>query len=107
MAARISASDFDGKVLSSIRPVIVEFYSDTCVACKKLSPILADAEDRYSDRVDIYKVNTGYDTDIADRYGVRANPTLIAFKNGEVTGRIVGAVNKEELDGFLEGLSTR
>lgn len=107
MAVRIGANDFDSKVLQSINPVVVEFYSDSCVACKKLSPVLADAEDRYVGKVDIYKVNTGYDTDIADRYGVRANPTLIAFKEGEVTGRLVGAVKKEELDGFMEGLLTR
>ena len=40
MAARISKADFDEKVLKSKLPVIVDFYSDSCVACKKLAPVL-------------------------------------------------------------------
>ena len=42
MAARIGKADFEEKVLQSDRPVIVDFYSDSCVACKKLSPLLGD-----------------------------------------------------------------
>lgn len=49
MAARISKADFDEKVLKSKLPVIVDFYSDSCVACKKLAPVLGDIEDDYED----------------------------------------------------------
>ena len=51
MAARISKADFDEKVLKSKLPVIVDFYSDSCVACKKLAPVLGDIEDDYEDKL--------------------------------------------------------
>ena len=51
MAARISESDFEEKVLKSEKPVIVDFYSDSCVACKKLAPVLGDIEDDYEESV--------------------------------------------------------
>ena len=51
MAVRVSAEDFDAKVLQSEIPVIVEFYSDSCIPCKQLSPILGGIEDDYEDKV--------------------------------------------------------
>ena len=104
MAERISSVDFDNKVIKADKPVIVEFYSDSCVACKKLSPVLADAEDEYAGRVIIYKVNTGYDSQLAESQGVRANPTLISYTDGKVADRRVGALKKEELFEFIEAL---
>ena len=47
MAVRVSAEDFDAKVLQSELPAIVEFYSDSCIPCKQLSPILGGIEDDY------------------------------------------------------------
>ncbi len=102
MAVRLNSVDFDNKVLAADTPVLLEFYSDSCIACKKLSPVLADLEDEYSDRITVYKINTGYDTDVADRYVVRANPTLIFFKNGADIDRLVGAHNIDELKAFVE-----
>ena len=55
MAARISKADFDEKVLKSKLPVIVDFYSDSCVACKKLAPVLGDIEDDYEDKL-LYQI---------------------------------------------------
>ena len=66
MAARISKADFDEKVLKSKLPVIVDFYSDSCVACKKLAPVLGDIEDDYEDKLHVYKVNTNFDGELAD-----------------------------------------
>ena len=68
MAARISKADFDEKVLKSKLPVIVDFYSDSCVACKKLAPVLGDIEDDYEDKLHVYKVNTNFDGELADEY---------------------------------------
>ena len=80
MAARISKADFDEKVLKSKLPVIVDFYSDSCVACKKLAPVLGDIEDDYEDKLHVYKVNTNFDGELADEYEVTANPTLLFVK---------------------------
>ena len=53
MAARVSKADFEEKVLKEALPVLVDFYSDSCVACKKLAPVLGNAEDDYEDKIKV------------------------------------------------------
>ena len=63
MAVRVSKTDFEEKVLKEKLPVLVDFYSDSCVACKKLAPVLGNAEDDYEDKIKVYKVNTNFDVE--------------------------------------------
>lgn len=80
MAVRVSKTDFEEKVLKEKLPVLVDFYSDSCVACKKLAPVLGNAEDDYEDKIKVYKVNTNFDVELAEQYEVQANPTLVFLK---------------------------
>lgn len=84
MAERISKDNFDEKVLKSDIPVLVDFYSDSCVPCKMMSPILAELEEEREGRLTIYKVNINYDGELTERYNVMGAPTLIFFSQGEV-----------------------
>lgn len=104
MAARISKDDFEQKVLQSELPVIVDFYSDSCIPCKQLSPILGDIEDDYEDKLKVFKVNVNYDAELAEQYQVLASPTLIFFKEGKEADRIRGLVKKPELAEHVETL---
>ena len=61
MAKRVSSEDFEAEVLGSDLPVVVEFYSDSCIPCKQLSPILGGLEDDYEDQVKVVKVNVNFD----------------------------------------------
>lgn len=101
MAVRVSSDDFEAKVLKSELPVIVDFYSDSCVACKKLAPVLGDIEDDYEDKVSVVKVNTNFDADLAAEYGIMANPTLVLFNKGQVVAKKVGAATKKDLEDWL------
>lgn len=103
MAKRISRADFDTEVKQAEGFCLVEFYSDTCIPCKQLSPILGDIEEEYEDSVKVYKVNVNYDGDIAADYQVMGSPTLILFKGGEVLDKKRGLVKKEELTEWLDG----
>lgn len=98
MAVRVSAEDFDVKVLQSKLPVIVEFYSDSCIPCKQLSPILGGIEDDYEDKVNVYKVNVNFDAELAEKYVVMASPTILFFKGGEEVSRIRGLVKRNVLE---------
>ncbi len=98
MAARIAKNEFEEKVLKSTLPVLVDFYSDSCVACKKLAPVLGDLEDNYEDELLVYKVNTNFDGELAEEYEVTANPTLILFSEGEERARRVGPAKPAELE---------
>ena len=97
MAVRVSKTDFEEKVLKEKLPVLVDFYSDSCVACKKLAPVLGNAEDDYEDKIKVYKVNTNFDVELA-------NPTLILFKDGQAKDRKTGALKQVELNSWIEGL---
>ena len=102
MAERITAAEFAEKVTGADKITIVDFYSDSCVPCKMLSPVLSQLETELGGEVVIYKVNVGYEQELVERYDVQASPTLIFFRGGEEVSRIRGAVRKprilEELD---------
>ncbi len=95
---------FEEKVLKAENPVLVDFYSDSCLACKKLSASLSELEEEYEGKVDVYKVNTVYDLDLVDKYEIMSNPTLLLFKGGEDKDRTVGAKNYNELKAWVDGL---
>lgn len=102
MAERIETGDFEEKVLRSERPVLVEFYGDSCIACRKMSPELASAEKALKESCFIYKVNTNYQTELAEKYNILANPTLIIFQNGQELARKTGVQKAQELLTWLK-----
>ena len=104
MAVRVNVETFAAEVLQAKGLVLVDFYSDSCVACKKLAPVLGNAEDDYEDKIKIYKVNTNFDVELAEQYEVQANPTLILFKDGQAKDRKTGALKQAELNSWIEGL---
>ncbi len=104
MAVRINQENFDEKVLKSEGPVLVDFYSDSCLACKKLSASLSEIEEEYEGKVEVYKVNTLYNMDIAGKFDVMSNPTLLFFSAGAVKDRQVGAKSHDELKNWLDSL---
>mgnify|MGYP002675825288 FL=1 len=97
MAARISSADFEEKVLKADKLVLVDFYSDTCIPCKRMAGVLGDIEDEYEDKLYLYKVNVNYEEDLTAKYQVMSAPTLIVFENGEEKRRLSGAVGKDEI----------
>lgn len=104
MPARITAAEFDAEVLGASVPVLADFYSDSCIPCKRMSPILSQLETEYAGRLKIVKINTNFEKDLTGRYGVLAAPTLILFKNGEEVSRIRGAVKKDEITGLINSI---
>lgn len=102
MAARIYTDDFSEKVLENKLPVIVDFYSDSCITCKKLAPTLCDIEEEYEGKLNVFKVNTNYDTKLVEEYEIMANPTLILFKDGKAVGKQIGPRDYEDLVDWIE-----
>lgn len=102
MATRIYTDDFAAKVLESDVPVVVDFYSDSCITCKKLAPTLCDIEEEYEGKLNVFKVNTNYDTKLVEEYEIKANPTLILFIEGKPVGKQIGPREYDELVEWLE-----
>ena len=97
MATRISNDSFEEKVIKAGGPVLVDFYSDTCVPCKMLSPVLSQLDTELDGKLHIYKVNVGYEQELVDKYEVQASPTLIFFKGGEEVSRLRGMTQKAKI----------
>ena len=97
MAVRVTEDNFNSEVIEANGIVIVDFYSDSCVPCKRISPLLADLEETH-ENVYVGKVNVAYDTELAEKYEVASTPTLIFFKNGAEVKRLHGVVKKADLE---------
>lgn len=81
--------------------VLADFYSDSCVPCRRMSPIFSELERDHGDKIKAVKINVAFDGDLAAEYGVQAVPTFILFKNGAEASRITGAVPKAELEQMI------
>lgn len=93
MSVKLTTDSFDSEVLAASGLVVTDFFSDSCIPCKRMSPIIAELEEEHVD-VKFAKLNINFDGEIAERYGVTAVPTLIFFKNGEEKARLTGAQKK-------------
>ena len=97
MALRVNEDNFESEVLESEIPVLADFYSDSCVPCKRLSPVLAEIEEELSDSLRVVKININFDSALAEKYEVLSAPTLILFKDGNEAQRLSGAVKKADI----------
>jgi len=83
-------ADFSTSVLGSSKPVLVDFYADWCGPCKMMAPVIEQIAGEYGDRVEVGKLNTDENPDIAMRYQVMGIPTLGLFQGGQMVDRLVG-----------------
>ncbi len=104
MALRVNSDSFASEVLSANVLTLVDFYSDSCVPCKRLSPVLAEIEEQYAGEVKLVKVNINFDASLAEQYEVQSVPTLIFFKGGEEIARLNGSLKKGEITENIEKL---
>lgn len=100
MADIIKTEGFDSAVLSSEKPVLVDFFATWCGPCKMLAPVLEEVEAEHPE-ITFYKLDVDESPEIANRYGVMSIPTLILFKNGEEVNKSVGYSPKEDIEEFL------
>jgi thioredoxin 1 len=98
----LTETNFENEVLQSRLPVLVDFWAEWCGPCKMLGPILDELASECDGRVKFGKVNIDEFQNLATQYGVRAIPTLLIFKDGEVAEQIVGLRSKRDLKANLD-----
>ena len=81
---------------------MVDFWAEWCGPCKMLGPVLEELAGEYTGRVKVGKLNIDEHQKVASDYGIRAIPTLLLFKNGEVAEQIVGLRSKRDLKANLD-----
>ena len=83
-------SNFEEEVLKSGEPVLVDFWAEWCAPCKALAPKIEIIAKDYLGKVKVGKVDTDSNRDLALKYNISAIPTVILFKNGQVSHKFVG-----------------
>src|SRR5580698_3224490 len=98
----LTQENFSKEVLESPKPVLVDFWAEWCGPCKMIAPLLDELAGEYDGSLRIGKVNIDEEQALASEYGVRAIPTLLFFKSGEVAGQHVGMCSKRDLKANID-----
>jgi thioredoxin 1 len=101
MATAVTDSTFDSTVLQSSLPVLVDFWAPWCAPCRALAPVIEELSTEYEGQISIMKMNVDENPVTPGKFGIRAIPTLILFKDGLVVEQMTGAFSKSNLKDFL------
>ena len=104
-AVTINEANFDSEVTKSTQPVLVDFWAEWCGPCKMIAPVLDEIAKEKAGTIKVAKVNVDDNQSLSMRYNVRAIPTLLFFKNGEVRDQVTGMTSKKDLLSRLEALA--
>jgi thioredoxin 1 len=91
MEINLTKQNYDGEVIKSEMPVLVDFWAPWCGPCGMLSPVISEIADEYEGKVKVCKVNVDEEGELASMNAIVSIPTVILFKDGKQAGKIVGA----------------
>jgi thioredoxin 1 len=95
-------ANFDLEVMTSDKPVLVDFWAPWCGPCRMIAPIVEELANEYAGKAKVVKLNVDDNPQVSTKFGVRSIPTLLIIKGGKVVDQIVGAVPKAVLEAKLK-----
>jgi thioredoxin 1 len=98
MVREVTDATFEQDVVSSDRPVVVDFWAPWCGPCRVVSPILDDLATQHGERVEFVKLNVDDNPATASRYNVLSIPTVILFERGEPQDTVIGARSRNHYE---------
>ena len=93
----LNEANFDSTITSATAPVIVDFWAPWCGPCRTIAPILEEVASEMGANVVVTKVNVDENQGLAQKFGIRAIPTLLFFKDGQLKDTVTGLLPKDAL----------
>jgi len=87
----MNISEFQHKVSTTEKPIVVDFWATWCTPCKVTKPILESLANEYADQVEFLPIDSDRSRDVLEHFKVIGIPTVLTIRNGEVVGRVTGA----------------
>jgi thioredoxin 1 len=97
----ITDTNFDSLALKAPLPVLIDFTAAWCAPCRAIAPHIAAIARDYAGRLTVGNCDVDANSVLAARLDVRAMPTLLLFKDGQVVGQIVGAVPRPKIEALI------
>ena len=101
-ATDVTDSLWENVVLQSEIPVLVDFWAEWCAPCRAMGPYVDKLAEEFDGKLKVVKINTQDNPEVPARYGIRAIPTFLVIKGGEVVKQIVGQRVYDELKSDVE-----
>jgi len=98
----VSDSSFETDILKSDKPALVDFWAAWCGPCRAIAPVVKELAEKYADRLKVAKMNVDENPATPSKYGIRAIPTLLFFKDGKLADQITGAVSKNIIESGIK-----
>ncbi len=84
------------------KPCIIDFYADWCAPCRALTPVMEELSEEYKGKVDIYKIDTEKEQELAGMFGIRSIPSILFVPTDAQPQMATGALPKETLQKAIE-----
>ncbi len=98
----LTDASFEADVLQSTTPVLVDYWAEWCGPCKDIAPHLDDLAKTYEGKLQVAKLNIDENRETPAKFGIRGIPTLMFFKDGQLSATKIGSMRKEQLTAFVE-----
>mgnify|MGYP000964528793 FL=1 len=101
-AINIDQNNIQSEVMNSDKPVLLDFWAPWCGPCRAMGPIVDECAEEYAGKLKVFKMNVDENPATPARFGIRAIPTLIIFKDGNAVEQHTGSMPKDQLRQLID-----